>query len=231
LHEVRARTVVLVGSRDDEGNRAISARVAAEVVGARLEIVEGAGHLVQLEDPGRVVACLAAPILRAAKIEDADAIAALHVEAWRWAYRDLLPEVLLAGLSEERRATMWRNAIGEGKGHIVVAADGEALVGFVAAGPERDGPGGADVGEIYALYLRQDAAGTGLGRALIDGAIEALAHRGARAVVLWVLEGNTRARRFYERVGFRADGETKIESRDDGDLHELRYALDLAREG
>ena len=64
------------------------------------------------------------------------------------------------------------------------------------------------------------------GRALLG---QVLAHiRGSRygSIGLWVLEGNARARRFYERAGFVATQERQTDERH-GDAAEMRYLLDL----
>lgn len=43
-------------------------------------------------------------------------------------------------------------------------------------------------------------------------------------MLLWVLEGNARARRFYERSGFRADGTEEPFEVDGVAVPEVRYA-------
>jgi GNAT superfamily N-acetyltransferase len=55
------------------------------------------------------------------------------------------------------------------------------------------------------LYVRASTYGTGVGFALLQEAI------GDADAYLWVLDGNDRAIRFYERQGFRCDGTTKPE--------------------
>ena len=79
--------------------------------------------------------------------------------------------------------------------------DGE-LAGFASAGPTRDDDDPHDVGELYTIYLLPVAWGRGLGAALLDTAQADLARRRHRTMTIWVLEGNTRARRFYEKYGF-----------------------------
>lgn len=51
LPEVGARTLVVAGSLDVEHVLSVARRLAAEVPGARLEIIEGAAHLPTLEKP------------------------------------------------------------------------------------------------------------------------------------------------------------------------------------
>lgn len=59
---------------------------------------------------------------------------------------------------------------------------------------------------VHALYLHPDGRGTGAGKALMRAAIEGARERGASRVALWVNGRNERARRFYERLGFRESG-------------------------
>jgi hypothetical protein len=62
---------------------------------------------------------------------------------------------------------------------------------------------------------------------LLDAAIgDIVAHRFA-AAILWVLDTNERARRFYEAAGWRPDGGTKREDRPGGTLNEIRYRRSL----
>lgn len=49
--------------------------------------------------------------LRAARLEDADAIAALHVRVWRETYRDLATPEAYAALTEDVRRERWREAL------------------------------------------------------------------------------------------------------------------------
>jgi len=61
----------------------------------------------------------------------------------------------------------------------------------------------------------------------MDTALSGLRAGGYQRVVLWVLTGNTRARRFYDKAGFAPDGATNILAAL-GYVEELRYARPLA---
>jgi len=106
--------------------------------------------------------------------------------------------------------------------HSFVAERERAAVGFVTVGTADDAAL-AGVGELFAIYLEPAAVGSGVGRALIAQATAALAARGFAEAILWVLEGNARARRFYELAGWRSDGARKDDERNGAVRHELRY--------
>jgi GNAT superfamily N-acetyltransferase len=165
--------------------------------------------------------------IRPAGLSDAHTIAEIHVRAWRWAYRGLMPDELLDGLSVEQRERMWeQNLSPEGPTNLTFVADGEdGVVGFVATGPSQDPDATLDTGEVYAIYLEPAVVGTGVGRQLFSRATESLRAAGYRVATLWVLDTNERTRRFYEAAGWRPDGEAKMEPWGKFNLREVRYRI------
>ena len=106
---------------------------------------------------------------------------------------------------------------------MIVAERGGSLVGFVAFGPAEGEAGDLKLAEIYSIYLDSAYWGHGYGRSLFQAATEALHRAGFNEAVLWVLETNERARRFYEKAGWKTDGQTKTEERGQLVLNEVRY--------
>jgi GNAT superfamily N-acetyltransferase len=98
--------------------------------------------------------------------------------------------------------------------------DGATVVGFSYVGPSET-PAAV---ELYAIHVAPDRVGTGVGRLLMSGALEEMALIGADLAVLWVLTRNTRARRFYERGGWFADGTARDEQMGGEPTHQLRYS-------
>ncbi len=141
--------------------------------------------------------------IRPAGVEDAPGIAEVHVASWRWAYADVLPPEVLDGLRVEDRERVWRDALP--RGGVVVAEDAGRIVGFASVGPVADEE---QTNELFAIYLVAEVTGTGLGRSLLDRAMETMRLGGSRRAILWVLAANARARRFYEAAGWASDGTT-----------------------
>jgi hypothetical protein len=52
-------------------------------------------------------------IVRPATVEDAPAIAAIHVRVWQYAYRGIVPDSFLDSLSSERRTDQWMAALSQ----------------------------------------------------------------------------------------------------------------------
>ncbi len=165
--------------------------------------------------------------VRPARPDEVDAIVEVHVQGWQWGYRDWLPADALARIDRARRAAMWSSVLdGSFDGALVWVAEREGdVIGFAADGPSRDAGAPEDEGEVYALYLREDAAGQGVGRSLLDAAVSDLRERGAVGAVLWVLGSNARALRFFERAGWSPDGATRSEPWEGVSLEEVRLRL------
>jgi ribosomal protein S18 acetylase RimI-like enzyme len=147
--------------------------------------------------------------VRRAVPSDAAAIAAVHVRTWQVAYRGLMPDELLDRLSVAERETFWRDALTrrQGPGAVLVAAQDGAVLGFCAvATPSRDDDAGDGVAEIGAIYVESGVWRAGVGRALMQTALDDLRAEGWRAVTLWVLAENRQAREFYAQFGFGPDG-------------------------
>lgn len=149
-------------------------------------------------------------LIRPAAVRDADALTDLHLDVWEEAYGHLIAEEILLERRKGRsdRVARWRENIPRPEGQTLLAweDDGSRLLGFVSKGAGRDEPqAGLPDLEVWALYVRAEVYGRGVGYALLNEAI------GTAAAHLWVLDGNDRGIAFYERQGFRFDGCSKTE--------------------
>jgi GNAT superfamily N-acetyltransferase len=175
--------------------------------------------------------------VRVARAGDAAEMARVHVQAWRDAYAGLVPDAVLAGLSVEKRTAGWREwlepdqtqraALAEA-GRIVAQSESwvaeieGAIVAFAGAGASRD-PDASNTGELFSIYAIERAWDRGVGRALLARANAWMSELSFADATLWVLEGNTRARRFYEADGWSPDGQRKLLDFAGTELYEVRY--------
>jgi len=183
---------------------------------------------------------------------DGPAVAEVRRASWQAAYTGIIKQALLdqaaAQPSGLLRPAPWRRT-------VVAVADGDHVaVGYAAFGPERSllasapivpraGAAAAagqppsaprlteaglagQVGEVYALYVAPDWWSTGTGRSLMSCAVAALTEAGYERAVLWVLQANARARRFYEKAGWAPDGASNILA-GLGGVIEVRYCRPL----
>ena len=166
--------------------------------------------------------------IRRATSDDAESLAKVHIDSWRSAYRGLVPHSYLDGLDYAKRGQYFRKALAARSEETYLAEQEGEILGFLTVGRCRD----ADVdreatGEIFGIYLAPQHWRKGLGSSLCRFAEETLRSRGFRRATLWVFEANDRARRFYEAMGFRADGASKT-LHPGAPLKAVRYGKQLA---
>lgn len=146
------------------------------------------------------------PFIRDAAPGDELEVARIHVLSWQVAYRGLLPDAYLDGLYPEDRARRYTFAKRDPDSpQTIIALEDGSLRGFATVAPVREPTPRAE-GELCALYVAPNHWGEGWGAALVGAARARLSSLGFDSAVLWVLVGNTRAGRFYERDGWRMDG-------------------------
>ncbi len=167
--------------------------------------------------------------LRSAQLEDAAAIARLHIASWRAAYSDELPSEYLAALDEAARAEQWRSRLSRPTTHVLLAERGGELLGFCAHGPGQATDSSlTSVWEIYGLHVQPQLRGSGIGTVLFNEGLDSARRAGASQLTLWVVGTNAPARRFYESKGMQPDGARKDRELAPGiTLHELRYRVSL----
>jgi ribosomal protein S18 acetylase RimI-like enzyme len=166
--------------------------------------------------------------IREMTVSDCERVAEIRVRGWRHAYRGLMPQSYLDRLSVTADAERRRAWFAQGNGSVVnvVAEWDGTVVGWAAIGPYRedDGTHTGDA-ELYAIYVDPNRLGGGIGRALLAEAVERC--RAYPRMLLWVLQENAPARRFYERAGFRPDGVEEPYETDGVLVPEVRYAMAL----
>ena len=142
-------------------------------------------------------------------VDDASAIATIHVRAWLAAFRGLLPDYVLDEISDEHATGLWADLIAGGLHGFTLVAEDDAVTGFCSVStPSRDDDATPRTAEIGTLYVDPDRWRSGAGRALLERALDTLGTDWDE-VTLWVLRDNTDARAFYERFGFAPDGAQK----------------------
>lgn len=141
--------------------------------------------------------------IREATCDDTAAIARVHVDSWHTTYRDLLPADFLARLSYAERENLWKRALCRSprRSFVYVAEDDAGqIVGFASGGPTQTKNTNVK-GELYAIYLLESHQHRGLGRQLFSAVAERLQRDGFKDMLLWVLDANAPAIKFYERLG------------------------------
>ncbi|MET9642830.1 GNAT family N-acetyltransferase [Streptomyces syringium] len=156
---------------------------------------------------------------------DIEAVSGIRVTGWQTAYAGVVPQPYLDAMTVEDDARQRRTWFTRSRGQVLdlVAVDeGANPVGWASLGRYR-GEGERRPGELYALYVRPDVIGTGVGRRLLQEAHRHAVARRFDNMLLWVLRDNPRARRFYETAGYAADGAVQSDLYGEVELTEVRY--------
>jgi methylmalonyl-CoA epimerase len=184
-----------------------------------------------------------AAVLRSATPDDAAAIARVRIDAWQTTYRGIVPQAFLDEVHARdgfaRRLASQLSDPSTGV-EAVVAEIGGDVVGYAIIGPERvrltRGAGasaattttsGQARGEVYAIYLVEREQGRGIGRQLLREAERRLGNMGHADAVLWMIEANQPARRFYERMGWTLTGNRQVHDLG-ADVPEIQFERQLS---
>ena len=141
--------------------------------------------------------------IRETDVNDAESISAVHIASWQRAYRGIIEQSYLESMDLHEKMRKWQvNLDRQERGirQTYVAIDDTEIVGFGSIGPARD-KGREGYGELYALYLKPESFGCGVGTRLFDFLYKKTKGFGHTKLYVWVLKDNIRARGFYERMG------------------------------
>jgi GNAT superfamily N-acetyltransferase len=150
-------------------------------------------------------------IIRPGVPDDAPSLAEINIHNWQTAFRGVVPDAALDGLNLEAKTASFREGLAgrtTPPARVLVAEVDGRVVGFVAWGTSRDPDVASDTGEVYAIYVRQEHWGQGIGSALLSDAVASLARDGFARATLWTLAELPRTIRFYKAAGFEQDGKT-----------------------
>ena len=163
--------------------------------------------------------------IRELTVDDAELIAPVHVRSWQAAYVGLIDQAVLDGLEVAQRVESWIARLsGPNDGARLLVERGAETVGFVVG--SRHSPATHGAAEVFSIYLDPSVWRCGIGSALLDAGLAALREDGPTPVILWVVDGNERACRFYESRGWHFDGGRRGDRIGGGIVPHLRYRLD-----
>jgi GNAT superfamily N-acetyltransferase len=160
---------------------------------------------------------------RVAWADDAEAIAAVQVRAWRTSYDGLLPADLLDSLDPAELATGWRESLArpvDARQRALVALERNAVTGFAVTSPAAD-PDADPVadGEVSDLTIDPARRGQGHASRLMQACVDTLVADGFTVARTWVNARDDRLRGFLTEAGWAADGaHRELDLRGDGEV-------------
>lgn len=184
--------------------------------------------------------------VRPARPDDAGAVAGIQLATWRIAYAQVIPESVLAALTEDDVAEQWRSAVVEPptpRHHVLIAFEGETPVGFAAAGPATaedlvgpgytSGDGPADGGwdatalALSTLLVEPRWGRRGHGSRLLAAVADIAREDGFTRAVTWALDADQVTRAFLESTGWAPDGVGRVLDMNGTEVPEIRLATTL----
>lgn len=156
------------------------------------------------------------------RADDFEAIANIYSLSWKAAYQGIIPQDYLDALNVSRWATVLENS----QHAAFLLLDDSNYIGTSSICAARDEKM-KGWGEIISIYLLPEYFGNGYASPLLESSINALKEDGFLNIYLWVLEGNMRARKFYEKHGFYENGDVEQISIGGKSLKEIRYIKHL----
>jgi GNAT superfamily N-acetyltransferase len=135
---------------------------------------------------------VSAPVVRPATDEDAGAVASIWRDGWRDGHLGLVPDELAAVRTDESFSTRAADRVAD---TTIAVVDGEVAGFIMVAGDEAE-----------QVYVSSRHRGTGVAGTLLAEAERQVRANGHDVAWLAVVEGNGRARSFYERMGWRDEG-------------------------
>jgi GNAT superfamily N-acetyltransferase len=142
--------------------------------------------------------------IREATPDDFATVADMHYPVWRRSWTGILTAPVLDLLGPAKRwvADVYPQSLNRRGWRMWIAESGGRTLGVAIFGPDADA---SDDLHIDALYIDDECQRHGIGGRLLD---EVLSANPSGDVILWCAENNGKARAFYEKNNFRADGRT-----------------------
>ena len=173
--------------------------------GARIKVIEVSQSSIGVdtrEDYERVKKILEMEkiVYRKATVEDAPAIAKVHVESWHKSFAGIVPQEFLDNLTIEKRERAFTERFAEANYKMFVAETAQnEIVGFADFGKARESDF-AFQAELYAIYILSEFQGKGIGENLFRLCQREMAVDGINSMYLMALEISP-YKSFYEKMG------------------------------
>jgi ribosomal protein S18 acetylase RimI-like enzyme len=160
--------------------------------------------------------------IRWAVYRDWNDLALIHSQAYRSAYKGMIPDEFLDQYTVENQSNHFQKSLNEGLDNHALLIVNNRAIGYMTIGKCQDEDVDSTFCEIISLYLLNEFIGKGFGITLISFGLARIKELGYSNVSLWVLQENANARRFYEKLGFNHDGAERVIIRGK-ELVQLRY--------
>lgn len=138
-------------------------------------------------------------LIRKVEYKDIEKIVDINIKDWKKLYRGIIDDDILNTLNREEKIKKWKEHYNIG--NVVVAEENGTILGYCRYDDNASYENTDIDSEIIAIYVDCDKLGNGVGRKLVEYVIMDLKSKNKTKMVIWCLEKNQNARKFYEKMG------------------------------
>ena len=155
-------------------------------------------------------------MVRIAKIQDSPRMAEIKVFGWRCAYKHFIPlKYLFNELTVKNSEMKFIEilSIENNPGKTYVFEEDNIIKAYMTIGNTKDEDKDNRTFELWVIYVDPLFQRQNIGEKLVDFCIDEAKNKCKEEIVLWVFKKNENSIKFYEKMGFTADGKTKMHER------------------
>ena len=164
-------------------------------------------------------------IIRKVKYGDIEQIVDINIKDWKKVYKGIIDDEILDNLNREEKIKKWREHYNIG--NVIVAEENGTILGYCRYDDNAIYENTDIDSEIIAIYVDCDKLGNGIGRALIEYVKKDLKNKNKTKMVIWCLEKNQNARKFYEKMGGNLLSDEKYFEKEGRKYKEVGYVYDI----
>lgn len=150
--------------------------------------------------------------------DDLCEVSNVYEKSWKSAYKDIIPQDYLDSIP----VGQWAKNVNKSDRYNLVATENGHIIGTCGFCRSR-WKKYSGYGEIVSLYFLPEYTGNGFGKIMLDKAITELKKLDFENILLWVLEDNFKARKFYEKYGFTFTGDYMNDVIGGKEVREMMY--------
>ena len=163
-------------------------------------------------------------LIRTAKYEDIEKIVDINIKDWKKVYKGIIDDNILNNLNKHEKIEKCRKNYNEG--NVIVAEKNGTILGYCKYDDNVVYENNID-SEIIALYVDCDNFGNGIGKELLEYVKKELKSKNKTKMIIWCLEENKNARKFYEKMGGSILADEKYYEKNGKKYREIGYVYNI----
>lgn len=164
-------------------------------------------------------------LIRKVKYEDIEQIVDININDWKKVYKGIIDDVILDNLNRDEKIERWKKHYD--LGNVIVAEKEGKVLGYCRYDDNAVYENTDIDSEIKAIYVDYDKSKNGVGRKLVEYVINDLRNKNKNKMIIWCLEKNQNARKFYEKMGGKLIDDEKYFEVEGKRYKEVGYVYDI----